>query len=521
MKRILSLLLVLVLLLPLAGCIEVATPSNTSSQASISSPTVTTTTLPVSTEPERTPLELTELERTADYPVYVLDMVLEPGQGENEILAHLTETVRISFTNTSEDTWDQVCLRDYAVPNIDASHPYNVSAYPQEGIAAVTDIQGTPLSFSVKESDRSVIYVTLDMPLAPGERTTIAVDYQTVIPWSNNRLCWYYAGSSQTRSVCLSQAYPILAEYLADGWNEAPYIKNAECFYTPCGSYRANLTLPQNYAVISTGIAQQNTDGSWCLTADQVRDFCIIVGDNYKVLTAESEGVTIRSWYYATDIDGSDNTLMGQLSLQAAVDAIAAFTQAWGEYPYKELDVVEAPFGVGAMEYPGLVRISNLLGLSLDTPSDVQALQLAVAHETSHQWFYAVVGNDQYREAWLDESFAAFGELVYLEYLGASEADLAQYIADMDDPLPEQYINLAYDKYESEANYIQAVYQCGCVFLWQLRQVLGKDAFDTFMHDWYINHQFTEVTTEQFRKTLEQATNDDPAIIALLEQYLK
>jgi aminopeptidase N len=48
------------------------------------------------------------------------------------------------------------------------------------------------------------------------------------------------------------------------------------------------------------------------------------------------------------------------------------------------------------MEYPELVFVTGDPGL--------------VAHEVAHQWWYSIVGNDQYREPWLDETFASYSE---------------------------------------------------------------------------------------------------------------
>ena len=38
--------------------------------------------------------------------------------------------------------------------------------------------------------------------------------------------------------------------------------------------------------------------------------------------------------------------------MQAALDAIRAFTDAYGQYPYAELDVVESNYEFGGMEAP-------------------------------------------------------------------------------------------------------------------------------------------------------------------------
>src|SRR5262249_53067531 len=36
--------------------------------------------------------------------------------------------------------------------------------------------------------------------------------------------------------------------------------------------------------------------------------------------------------------------------------------------------------------------------------------QFLVAHETAHQWFYSLVGNDQARDPWLDEGLASWAQ---------------------------------------------------------------------------------------------------------------
>ncbi len=477
------------------------------------------------------------------YPVYELDMTLETGSGFDDVPVYLTETARISFTNTSDTAWNEVCLRDYSyfciaestwIPdpqyNADGQLEAVYSApteYIHEGIQAVTDKKGQALAFQSKAEDPSVVYVTLAKPLAPGQRTTITVSYQTVVPYGGERLSWHETvyDDPTGRTISLSQAYPMLAEYLDDGWNEAPYVPLGECFLTPCGSYQVTLRLSKDYTVVSTGQEQQNEDGTWSLTGENVRDFVIIASNDFEVCTAQSQGVTINSYYYANSEPARN---MGQESLQAAVDAVAAFTAQWGEYPYEELDVVETHFNHGGMEYPGLVRIADIHGAFLADFGDLETLQLSVAHETGHQWFYGVVGNDQYRQAWLDEAFASFSEYIYLEYLGAEEAAIADRVTADNQELPQRYIDLPYDGYvdlslgadADTTDYIQAMYRTGRVFLWKLRQAMGKDAFDAFMRSWYGDNQFAIVTTEQFISELTQSAGENPQVLALLEQYL-
>ncbi len=38
---------------------------------------------------------------------------------------------------------------------------------------------------------------------------------------------------------------------------------------------------------------------------------------------------------------------------------------------------------------------------------------MTVVHEAAHEWFYSLVGNDQVKDPWLDESLAQYATLRY------------------------------------------------------------------------------------------------------------
>lgn len=441
-KNIISLLLVLAMLMSVCACGSDTTPAAPNGSAE--------------TKPE-----------------YRITAKLTAADAENkELAAHLTENCVISFTNTSSDTWDKICLRDYAAANLELENSISDDKpYTPGSIREVKDSRGNALSFSVQE-DKSVVYVQLPSPLKPGERTSVSIDYSTEIP----------------------------------------------CFFSPCGSYEMTLSAPEDYMVISTGSEAQSADGTWTLKADNVRDFAVIAGNGFEKLSGKAGNITVNSWYYS----GSErDKKQGEVSLKAAIDAVNAFCDAWGEYPYDTLDVVQTPYNAGGMEYPGLVRIAEMYADLIEAEGD-ESLRLDVAHEVAHEWFYAVVGNDQYREAWLDESFAVYGEFVYQLYTGESETDVQARVDSLDCSIKQKYIDLSYDQYFDEYtgnSYINAVYKVGPVFLWKLRQTMGQESFDAFMRAWYEEHMFKEVTTAEFRAAIAKAS-DSADVKALLDEYL-
>ena len=105
---------------------------------------------------------------------------------------------------------------------------------------------------------------------------------------------------------------------------------------------------------------------------------------------------------YAAGVGNTQNMLA------AAQKSLTTFSASFSAYPYPELDVVLGAFpDFGGMEYPTIVF------------SEVD--KWTVAHEIAHQWWYGLVGNDQYAEPWLDESLATWSEeLPWEAWVGCS-----------------------------------------------------------------------------------------------------
>ena len=203
------------------------------------------------------------------------------------------------------------------------------------------------------------------------------------------------------------------------GWVTSPDIPaGGECFLTPVADYHVTVSAPENWQVIGTGDEEQvsSADGrtSFEVTAEKVRDCALVFSSGLSMAEEKTEGILVRAWYY----EGREEDK--EVLLTSAVRAVEAFTKEFGPYPYDSIDVAETGLFAGGMEYPQLVFISDdLWDYDWYAPRFLlnSTFGITTAHEVAHNWFYAAVGNDEYNDSWLDESFASYCEYVYRMYI--------------------------------------------------------------------------------------------------------
>ena len=84
----------------------------------------------------------------------------------------------------------------------------------------------------------------------------------------------------------------------------------------------------------------------------------------------------------------------------------ATTAQWFGAYPYGHITIVDPAWqsGAGGMEYPTLFTAGSrwLLANQVTTPEGV------TIHECGHQFWYGIVGNNEFEDAWMDEGFNTY-----------------------------------------------------------------------------------------------------------------
>ncbi|MFE2694605.1 M1 family metallopeptidase [Streptomyces mirabilis] len=377
-----------------------------------------------------------------------------------------------TFTNASSTALSEVYLRLW-----DNYHG-TCSAMP---IAVSNVTGGTAGALSV---GCTALQIALPTPLAQGQSTTIGFDLGITVPSGADRFGYDGAFSM------IGNALPVLAIKDGSGWHLDPYTNNGESFYSLAADFKVTLDHPTTLLVPATG-ASVDTPGSsgrtvTTATASKVRDFAWAAGPFSKISGTSTAGTPINI-YSVSGISSSS----AQSMLTTAKTAVDAHAGRFGAYPYGELDaVIDNNFWFGGMEYPGFV---------LDLVSTT-----ALTHEIGHQWFYGIVGDDEYNSPWLDEAFTDYATDLALGSTGTNCWNSVSWAS-----TAEKITNsMAYwDAHSSR--YSTVVYGYGKCALHDLRRVLGDTAMAKLLKDYATSHWYGVSTTAEFKAAAQAATTTD------------
>lgn len=411
------------------------------------------------------------------------DVTLDPSGSS----AVLDGVARIRFTQPLARPLDDLVLMLW--PN-DAQY----SAVATAGPAMIDGhvIEGQPLSNGLGLRFR------LNEPLAPGASVDVSLPFRVeasavLRPAAPGRFGF-------AEGVLIAPTFYPLVPRLSPGgeWQTQAAPPGGDTTNSEVAFYDVRLTVPAGAEVAATGSEierNSNADGTQTVrhASGPVRDFAFALG---PLRPPESVGgdPVVRAWVLEEHADAARPTA------RVAARAVQVFEDLLGPYPYHELDVIDAPGAFGGIEYPGLVYI-GVIG----EPGD----DLVIVHEVAHQWFYALIGNDQLDEPWLDEAAASYAEVLYLEAIGEPQAatgllDQFRLILRASGS-GETPIGLPISAYATESDYGVYVYLKGALFLDALRSRLGEPGFRAFLRNYAARHRYGLATSASFQETAEAA----------------
>jgi len=181
---------------------------------------------------------------------------------------------------------------------------------------------------------------------------------------------------------------------------------------------------------------------------------------------------------------------------------IPTFAARWGPYAFDKYgQIAVSPFPAGGMEHQSMTTINRIW------ITGTRQYETSMAHELAHQWWGDMVTLVDFRNIWLNEGFASYGECEWQEdFYGAPAYDT--YITTQMSSALNSDNNLRYALYDPpEANLFgNTIYKKGSLVLHMLRRVLGDPAFFAGMQLYGQRFKYGNASTADFEKAMEDAS---------------
>lgn len=451
-------------------------------------------------------LEAKYLRSTADLTRYEVTAELEPASAD--ALARIVGRATIAYRNHTGAPLRALYLRLY--PN---------AAEYDAGEMTVSRLQVDDANIrGTLGQDDTLLTIPLPEPVAKDATVEVAFRFKTVIPTDPRNSYGMFKYDTDTNTYALAHWLPLLAGWDAEhGWNTGPISINGDPVFTEAAVFSVELTAPAELVVATSGsLIDQETIGNATkrhIASGPSRDFVIAASPDFEIQERTVGETTVRSYALPDSRPGAT------LVLEKGAQALETYNDLIGQYPYEELDLVEVDIGNGAggVEFSGLVYVGSAFYDSDEIGTDRPGfLEFIVVHEVAHQWFYGVVGNNQYQHAFMDESLANYLSIVY--YAAAYGADEANRQANLQLRLGyfnvlfdegDQIIDQPTDDFPSMRAYGEIIYGKGALAFLELRREIGTEAFFGALQHYYEDFAFLVAEPDDLKAAFETASGQN------------
>lgn len=378
--------------------------------------------------------------------------------------AEYDATVRLNFSTRAFLVSSSMTVTNTSGIAIDRLELNTIAARLGLMTLTVTRVDNVPVHPTITDQ---TIHLPLGGILEPGSATTVRISYRATLRSGTSGSSWLF-----TRANGVLEAYRWLPWISIPTPFDRP--NHGDPFVTPV-SPRVRVTIVADRPIrwATTGEQVASSGNTKTFEARNVRDFAIVGAPDYRITSATVDGVIIR-------VLGRAGFPISTV-LAAAKTALSREARLLGAYPYRTYELAQTAGGYG-MESPGLTWI----------PAGAGSLAYLVAHETGHQWFYGIVGNDQARQPYADEAATDFVARYVLGLRRSSRCSTAR-------------LDLSIYRY-SAACYYEDIYIQGGNFLDDTRKKMGSTAFWAGMRDYLATYRFKIAGTKTLLNTLDAHT---------------
>lgn len=408
-------------------------------------------------------------------------------------------------------------------------------------------INGIAVKHQLLKDTADICRINLPKSLLPGETIEIETPFYVKIPSALFSRLGHIDQQYQ-----ITQWYPKPAVFDNGKWKYFPYLNQGE-FYSEFGIYDVYITLPENYVVGATGdLVDNNDEIKWLNTLadstakissynskdmefpksseklktlhyhqEKVHDYAWFADKRYHVLKGEVELPQSKRKVTTWTMFTNSSAKAWSKSIAYINDAVYYYSLWNGDYPYNQCTAVDGTISAGGgMEYPNVTVIGST--------NDPFSLDVVIAHEVGHNWFYGILGSNERENGWMDEGINSFNEMRYISTkypnrllfgkfaeskmgrlldLNSYKQNAQYYQAyrfssclNADQPIQTHSADF------SESNYGTIMYMKTAVVFQYLKSYLGDETFDKAMQAYFNEWKFKHPKPEDLRNILEKVS---------------
>ncbi|UCG84996.1 MAG: M1 family metallopeptidase [Gemmatimonadota bacterium] len=375
--------------------------------------------------------------------------------------------------------------------------------------------------------DSTIVRFALPEVIPPGGSATFAFEWEARPSTICRRQC------RRGRSYDFAQWYPRVSVYDHEGWQGHPLYPQGE-FYGEYGVFDVTLDLREDQVVGATGAVIEGDPG-WRPSAtspddsvryrsdwyqdqlapnppgfltgepatgrkrvrfygEDIHHFAWSTSPDYRYETGRHGDVAVHVLYRPGDVDWDLGAVVHR-----SIRALEWLESVFGPYPYPQITNVHRLEG-GGTEFP-MMAMDGGPGQGL------------IVHEFAHQYVMGILGNNEWKDAYLDEGMASFLDSWFLEEVGEYNPWLAtvERAGQMEAwgiPIPVATVS------EDMPNYNVYGYLASTkpsIVFRMLREYVGADVMRHGLGLYYERKAFQHVVEDDLRQAIENASGKDLA----------